>query len=120
MLLSVLLVIHGHVMSEAIDKRGDLLLPVGQILSGLSRFRRRPIDDRTRLDQPGTHVLQPVAKLPGRQAVVAVVTLDGGHRSLVGSIVLNGERYALNEGHWYPYGQKIETVEKTVSCPFPA
>jgi uncharacterized protein (TIGR04141 family) len=23
------------------------------------------------------------------------------HRSLVGSLVLNGERYALNEGHWY-------------------
>ena len=23
------------------------------------------------------------------------------HRSLVGSLVLNGDRYALNEGHWY-------------------
>ena len=26
----------------------------------------------------------------------------------------------LNVGRFTPYGQKIKTVEKTVSCPFPA
>jgi len=30
------------------------------------------------------------------------------HRSLVGSIVLSGERYALNEGHWYRINQAFK------------
>jgi uncharacterized protein (TIGR04141 family) len=30
------------------------------------------------------------------------------HRSLVGSLILNGERYALNEGFWYRVDQKFK------------
>jgi uncharacterized protein (TIGR04141 family) len=30
------------------------------------------------------------------------------HRSLVGSLVLDGERYALNEGHWYRIGKTFK------------
>ena len=30
------------------------------------------------------------------------------HRALVGSLVLDGERYALNEGHWYRIGKNFK------------
>ena len=70
--------VHRHVVDQPMDEGGDLFLPVGQVLVGVIRLRRRPVDHRARFDQFGTQRLQPIAQLPRRAAIVAVVVLDDG------------------------------------------
>ena len=53
-----------------------------------------------------------------RRHTVAAYADDGSrpikywsvYRSLVGSLVLNGERYALNEGHWYRINKAFKSI----------
>src|SRR5262249_55068584 len=42
--------VHRHAISQTMDERCNLLLPVGQILTGVARLWKRPVNDCARVD----------------------------------------------------------------------
>ena len=70
--------IDRYTVRQPLDEPGNFLLPVAEVLSRLPRSRCRPLDHRTSSEEVGADLFQPVAQSPRRNAIVPVISRDGG------------------------------------------